>query len=91
MGNCGIIYSMIKVGDRVKIVRVHPPKLFTSGSFTWALGVEGTIEDISDALDLEQPYYVKFDAYQYSWKGLWCHEVEYLSEVVVLPKELFEI
>lgn len=92
----GIICSMIKVGDRVKIVRVNPTAGMDDRVWLWAHGIEGTLTVINQSLP--QIYYVKFPERICDhpttldiWDGLWCHEVECIFEDVVLPKELFEI
>lgn len=84
---------MIRVGDRVKIVRVNPTAVLDDRVWLWAHGIEGTLTVINQSLP--QIYYVKFDTLldvdDHRWDGLWCYEVRHVFEKVVLPRELFEI
>lgn len=84
---------MIRVGDRVKIVRVEPPGFEDDRLWLWSHGIAGTLTVINHSLP--QIYYVKFEALldvnDHWWDGLWCYEVSHIFDDVILPKELFEI
>ena len=76
---------MIEIGSRVKVIRVNPKSWKSDAIWSSIHGHEGVV--IALEYGCEQPYKVIMKDND-STTSLWCSDV---MEMVVLPKELFEI